>query len=106
MNFVHDNFGGAAYIDNIKLNNVPLATASAKSKKLITYPNPVKNILTVDVPNGEKIVSLEVYNSVGQKVGRFSDQKEVSLNALKAGLYLVKVLTDKGSVLTSKIIKE
>lgn len=106
MNFVHDNFGGAAYIDNIKLNNVPLATASAKNNKLITYPNPVKNILTVDVPNGEKIVSLEVYNSVGQKVARFSDQKEVSLNALKAGLYLVKVLTDKGSVLTSKIIKE
>ena len=106
INFVHDNFSGAAYIDNIKINNVQLGVQSVQSKKLITYPNPVKDILKIELPQGEKIKVVEVYNAVGQKVAQFSDQKEISLNNLKAGLYLVKVLTDDNSVHTTKIIKE
>ncbi|QOW10485.1 T9SS type A sorting domain-containing protein [Kaistella flava (ex Peng et al. 2021)] len=106
LNFVHDNFGGAAYIDNIKLNNVELSVQSIKNKKLVTYPNPVKDILKIEIPQGEKIASIEVYNVVGQKVAQFADQKEISLYSLKSGLYIVKVLTDKESTYTTKIIKE
>ena len=106
INFVHDNFSGAAYIDNIKINNIQLGVQAVQSKKLITYPNPVKDILKIDLPKGEKTKVIEVYNAVGQKVAQFSDQKEISLNNLKAGLYLVKVLTDDNSVHTTKIIKE
>ncbi len=106
INFVHDNFSGAAYIDNIKINNVELAVQSVQSKKLVTYPNPVKDVLKIELSQGEKIKVVEVYNAVGQKVAQFSDQKEVSINNLKAGLYLVKVVTDKDSVYTTKIIKE
>ena len=106
INFVHDNFSGAAYIDNIKINNIQLGVQAVQSKKLITYPNPVKDILKIDLPKGEKTKVNEVYNAVGQKVAQFSDQKEISLNNLKAGLYLVKVLTDDNSVHTTKIIKE
>lgn len=106
LNFVHDNFGGAAYIDNIKLNNIPLAVQSIKNKKLTTYPNPVKDVLKLEIPQGEKITSFEVYNAIGQKVAQFADKKEVSMNFLKPGLYLIKILTDKDSVYTSKIIKE
>lgn len=106
INFVHDNFSGAAYIDNIKINNIQLGVQAVQSKKLITYPNPVKDILKIDLPKGEKTKVIEVYNAVGQKVAQFSDQKEISFNNLKAGLYLVKVLTDDNSVHTTKIIKE
>lgn len=106
INFVHDNFSGAAYIDNIKINNVELAVQSVQNKKLVIYPNPVKDVLKIELPQGEKIKVFEVYNAVGQKVAQFSDHKEVSLNNLKAGLYLIKVLTDKDSVYTTKIIKE
>lgn len=106
INFVHDNFGGAAYIDNIKFNNVELSVQSIKNKKLLIYPNPVKDVLKLQIPQGEKILSFEVYNAVGQKVAQFADQKEVSMDSLKPGLYIVKVLTDKESVYTTKIIKE
>lgn len=106
INFVHDNFGGAAYIDNIKLNNVELSVQSIKNKKLVIYPNPVKDVLKLQIPQGEKILSFEVYNAIGQKVAQFAHQREVSVNSLKPGLYIVKVLTDKESVYTTKIIKE
>lgn len=106
LNFVHDNFDGQAYIDNIRINNVELSTQSVKVQKLVTYPNPVKDILKVEIPQGEKIMTVEVYNAIGQKVAQFSNQKEVSLRSLKAGLYIVKVLTDKSSVYSTKIIKE
>ena len=66
----------------------------------------MKDILKIQLPQGEKIKVVEVYNAVGQKVALFSDQNEVSLTKLKAGLYLVKVLTDNDSVHTTKIIKE
>lgn len=106
LNFVHDNFGGAAYIDNIRINNINLATQSVANKKLTFYPNPVKDQLHVSIPQGEKISAVEIYNPLGQMVLKFADQKELSLNSLKAGIYIVKVLTDSNSVYSTKIIKE
>lgn len=106
LNFVHDNFGGAAYIDHIKINNVALAVESTKNKKLNIYPNPVKDVLKIDLPNGSQVSAVELYNITGQKVARFGNQKDVSLHSLKTGVYLLKVFTDKGTVYTTKIIKE
>lgn len=106
LNFVHDNFAGSAYIDNIKINNENLSVNAVKSQKLTIYPNPVKEVLNVKIPEGEKIRSLEIYNVLGQKVAQFTDQREISLHTLKSGIYVLKVLTDKGSLYNTKIIKE
>ena len=42
MNFLHDNYGGDAYIDNIKINEANMAVSSVKKGNLAVYPNPVK----------------------------------------------------------------
>lgn len=106
LNFVHDNFGGSAYIDNIKINNRTLATSSVKSQKLTTYPNPVKDILRIDTPQGEQITAIELYNTAGQKVAYFANEKEISVASLQPGLYIVKAITKNDKVYNTKIIKE
>ena len=106
LTFLHDNFSGAAYIDHIKINNTALAVESFKSKKWRTYPNPVQDILKIELPQGEKTRTVEVYNTIGQKVAQVAEKKEISFNSLKPGIYIVKVITENEAVYTTKIIKE
>lgn len=63
LNFVHNNFNGAASIDHIKINNTVLGVPPTQSEKLVTYPNPVEDFLTIELP--QKIRMCEVYNAVG-----------------------------------------
>ena len=107
FNFVHDNFGGHAFIDNIKINNETLAVNDAKKGKLNIFPNPVKNNLNFSLPNSEKIAKINITNIAGQNVLN----KEISLNAinlenLKSGVYVVTITDAKGISYSSKFIKE
>lgn len=106
INFVHDNFGGSAYIDNLKINDEVLAVNDATKGNIKLYPNPVKDILKLNLPNGEKISTIEVYNMVGQKVADFSNVEEINLKQLNAGVYIINLKNNKGKTYTSKIVKQ
>lgn len=106
INFVHDNFGGSAYIDNLKINNEVLAVNDATKGHIKLYPNPVKDILKLNLPNGEKVSTIEVYNTVGQKVSEFRNADEINLNQLKSGIYIINLKNTAGKTYSSKIIKQ
>ncbi|MDO4225438.1 MAG: T9SS type A sorting domain-containing protein [Bergeyella zoohelcum] len=103
------NFGDGKNEDKIvftKILDCP-STLSINENHLNTqinvYPNPVKDIVTIDLPH--KIKSVEVFSVSGQKVfGNTSESKTINLNHLDKGNYIIKVTTDKGSF-TKKIIK-
>lgn len=106
VNFVHDNFGGSAYIDNLKINDEVLAVNNVNKGNIKLYPNPVKDILKFDLPNGEKVSDVEVYNTVGQKVSEFKNVDEINLNHLKSGVYIINLKNNTGKTYSSKIIKQ
>lgn len=106
INFVHDNFGGSAYIDNLKINDEVLAVNDVTKGSIKLYPNPVKDILKLNLPNGEKIATIEVYNTVGQKVSDFRNAEEINLNHLKSGIYIINLKNTEGKTYSSKIIKQ
>ncbi|MBV6881082.1 T9SS type A sorting domain-containing protein [Epilithonimonas ginsengisoli] len=106
MNFLHNNFGGDAYYDNIIVNDEVLAVNDAKKGNIKLYPNPVKDILKLNLPNGEKIATIEVYNTLGQKVSDFSNVEEINLKELKSGVYIINLKNNKGKTYTSKIVKQ
>ena len=106
INFVHDNFGGSAYIDNLKINDEVLAVNDATKGNIKLYPNPVKDILKLNLPNGEKISTIEVYNTVGQRVADFKNVGEVNLSQLKSGNYIINIKNTDGKNYSSKIIKQ
>lgn len=81
-----------------------LAAAESNSKqKLSVYPNPVVNSFTLNI--SEKISSVELYNSLGQKVQNLSNEKTQNIERLGKGVYFLKVKTDKNEYV-EKIVKE
>ena len=107
VNFLHDNFGGHAFIDNIKLNNETLAASDFQKEKLNIYPNPVKNNLNFSLPNAEKIAKIKITNIAGQTVlNKEISQNTMNLENLKPGVYLVTITNTKGISYSSKFIKD
>ena len=73
---------------------------AASSVKI--YPNPANSKIYVD---GENISMVEVYNSLGQKVTTVegSDNTSVEAAAFENGVYVVRVISNDGSVTTQKV---
>ena len=107
MNFLHNNFGGSAFYDNITINNETLAASDFQKGKLNIYPNPVKNNLNFSLPNAEKIAKIFITNIAGQTIlNKEISQNTMNLENLKPGAYLVTITNTKGISYTSKFIKE
>ncbi len=99
-------------IDILQLNNtlIPITatTLSSDSIEIIStisiFPNPASDVVKItDLEN--ELVKIEVYNVNGQKVISKSNTKILKVDALKTGIYFVKIFTKKG-VSTIKLIKE
>jgi len=78
------------------------------SEKIHLYPNPIKDQLKIE--NGElTIKSVEIYDVFGRKL--FEEKENLTvlrsydLTVLPAGIYLVKIETQAGTV-TQKIVKQ
>ncbi len=107
MNFLHDNYGGDAYIDNIKINETNMSVSNVKKGNLAVYPNPVKNSLNFNLPHGEAVSVIRIHNIAGQTViDRKLSTPAINLEHVKAGAYIITVTTNKGTSYSSKFIKE
>ncbi|PZU83614.1 MAG: hypothetical protein DI529_12445 [Chryseobacterium sp.] len=104
--FLHDNFGGHAYIDNIKINNEVMAINDVTKGNIKLYPNPVKDILKINLSDNESISEINIYNVAGQKLKTVSKQSEINVESLSKGVYLIDVKTNKNKTYNSKFIKQ
>ncbi|SHK61266.1 T9SS type A sorting domain-containing protein [Epilithonimonas mollis] len=106
VNFVHDNFKGSAYIDNIKINDEVLAVSDINKANIKLYPNPVRDLLKINVPDNQNISEINVYNIAGQKLRTFTSQKEINVESLSKGTYIINIRTGKNTRYDSKFIKQ
>jgi hypothetical protein len=63
------------------------------------YPNPTSNVLNIE---GEGMVSVEVYNTVGQRIMAQEvngNKAQVNTESLNNGMYFIRILANDGSVL-------
>ncbi|PIA81081.1 hypothetical protein BFR04_15385 [Gaetbulibacter sp. 4G1] len=86
--------------------NTTLSTEDVLASNFKIYPNPVKDIVTIESKN-VKVSSVEMYSIIGNKV--ISENNLVNnrfdVSALSSGIYLLKVNTDDNS-LVKKIVIE
>jgi len=83
-------------------------TLGDKDFKLSTFtiaPNPVNDIATINVTNGQAIKTVLVTNTLGQVVMQ-GNSVIVNMASLQSGVYIVKVQFDNNQVATKKIIKK
>lgn len=86
------------------LNDAQLATVENKTKsELKIYPNPVVSTFNIEI--SEKIVSVELYDSLGRKVQNLNTSKSNNIERFAKGIYYVKVNTEKNEYI-EKIIKQ
>ena len=87
-----------------KAFNTTLATVNAGNKSVLQiYPNPV--VKTFTIKTDEKIISVELYDTLGRKVQSLKNAKSNNIERLSSGVYFLKVQTDKNQYI-EKIIKE
>jgi len=74
------------------------------------YPNPSSSNITVRLIGLNSKVSMAIYNVVGQQLLNIGDVIEstaigqnISVESFPAGVYLLKVITDKGETLVKKV---
>lgn len=72
----------------------------ALTSLISVYPNPVNEMATVSLKNGEEITAVTIYDVSGNKVFRYIGDKRngvhLKLDTLKKGIYLLEVETSAG----------
>jgi hypothetical protein len=80
----------------------------SKVSDIRIFPNPFQNTITLVNEDMVKIKEISIYSSIGQQVLLYTKPKfeTFEVNHLKPGIYILKIVTEKGSVQTLKMIKE
>lgn len=78
----------------IKLSSGGLSTAQYLSEQWRVYPNPVQDILTIEVPQTHSETSVELYNLLGQKIMEYNpvnNTEHIDVSGLAQGVYLLTI---------------
>ncbi|MFC5195679.1 T9SS type A sorting domain-containing protein [Bizionia hallyeonensis] len=90
--YVMNIVGNALSIDEFSLNNISVS------------PNPAQNYIHINFPQSVSNFSTELYDIAGKLVLKSNNIERLNIGKLHAGVYILKVATDTGSV-TKRIIK-
>ena len=86
-----------------KYSNTVAVFQKDKNIKLTVYPNPVKDIMTID--GFEDVKTVNIYNLQGILMQQLT-QKTFSLSDLSSGIYILEVKFTEGGVSRIKFVKE
>jgi len=89
----------------VSLPNNPLVSA-----RLVAAPNPFRNAFTVELFGPEKVKRITVYNQTGTPVRQMETLwheglAHIDMNGFAAGLYVLAVEYENGTVRTEKMVK-
>ncbi|MCF8465686.1 MAG: T9SS type A sorting domain-containing protein, partial [Flavobacteriales bacterium] len=89
-------------------NAVPNGVNEMELMGVSCYPNPVQDVLTVELKNGGENLQFEVVSVTGQvvySINNSGDQIRMDLSKLTAGMYMLRVRSDK-EISTMPLIKQ
>jgi hypothetical protein len=89
----------------------PVGISNVKAEAVSIYPNPVKDVLYMNLDVSKKINSIDIHNVVGQKIKTITLEeglKSVAISAsdLKKGIYFIRIFSDSKEVATKTFSKD
>jgi hypothetical protein len=82
-------------------NNIPALN------EFYIFPNPTSTSFSIQLPpTFGTLEKLEIFNSVGQVVGRYKTVENVDISGFPCGLYFVVVTGEGGEKVTGRVVKE
>lgn len=90
------------------MNSTVLSTDSFEQFSYNVYPNPIEDILYLNLSDSNDSYSIQLFSLTGAMVLEANvKENQVNVNYLRKGVYLVNVLSSKGVVVfTNKIVKK
>lgn len=102
--FIPRNTHAALGLDNVTFGEGSLGTDDIrKVQKLAVYPNPAVDVLNIKA--NSKVLSYEIYDLTGRKVGAGNNSEKVNVSNLSKGNYIINIVTKDGNT-TTKFIKK
>ncbi|HEX8269907.1 MAG TPA: T9SS type A sorting domain-containing protein [Flavobacterium sp.] len=94
-------------IDNFRIcDGLGVDNSKASKASYRIYPNPTSDILNIEaLENQSDIISLKVYNQIGQKVYDSEYIKKLSVASLPTGIYMLEISTDE-TAFVYKFVKQ
>jgi uncharacterized repeat protein (TIGR01451 family) len=81
-----------------------LSTEAFDLSRIKMYPNPVADMLYLEVPNTLKVNSIQLFDISGKLIIAFENHKTLDVNGINQGMYILRIETDKGEF-NQKVIK-
>jgi hypothetical protein len=75
--------------------------------KISFYPNPVYDLLSIDVENTDETIKIKLFSILGQEILQqeiITTKSVIDLSALNSGMYYLSVYSKKEKLLTEKVI--
>lgn len=80
--------------------------AFSTKNDLKIFPNPASNFLEIAFTNNDKVVSVEIFNSIGSKVYYCQNNcNNLQISQLKNGMYLLKIKNQTDEIFYQKFTK-
>jgi hypothetical protein len=83
---------------NLIMCDNPLSNQAASSKSIKVFPNPTSTQFQVQLTPTEQIQLLELLDLQGRSIAQTS-QSTISVDAVADGIYLLRIQTNKGTLL-------
>lgn len=80
-----------------------LLTPNFTKKKVSIFPNPTSN--SINIETNYNITSIEIYNSIGQKIDTILNNNNFDISKFSIGAYILKIYFEDGIIENHKIIK-
>ncbi len=100
----------SSVLDDKDLPSFYSETIENENVSFVMYPNPTKNIFTIEIVNQiEDAQSLTIYNSESivlvNLTSGIKNKNQIDCSFWPSGVYLVRLITKKGAIITKKLIK-
>lgn len=105
--FVSDK---SAFVSNAIDCSMILSTENIIANTTSLKPNPANDFTIINWEN-EAVQSIEIYNMIGslvhqENVENYETEKQINLSNLENGMYLVRLNTEKGAMITKLMIMD
>jgi len=88
---------------------VEIAKSASDKKLLAVYPNPAHTKINVNLTGYKSISEMKLYDANGKQVAVYRTPQvntQIDISKFANGLYLLKIITSNGEIISSKVIKE
>lgn len=83
---------------------IPIVQQTEK-KKLLIYPNPAVNNITIKFPNIKQILVYDIHGRIVKNIATSkTSNTQINISGLHKGIYMIKVISTDNIVETQKLI--